>query len=276
MPQAVKERFAHRPAFATAIYATGINVGSALSSAAAVPLARAAGGWRASLLVFAAASAVLVPVWLALTSRFPAHRRVDTRVPRLPFRSGIGWVLVLLFGVMGTCFYGLNSWLADSFVERGWSEGSAGALIGVLNIASIPGALLVPWLADRIGSRRPYLVGSAALFAGGALGLAVAPDAGWLFATVTGLGVGGLFPLVLTLPLDVVDRPADVGAYAGLMLGAGYCVAAVAPFALGAVRDATGSFTATLWTIVGLATLLLVACLPLTHGRLHRAGERAP
>ena len=38
LPIAVKERFAHRPAFATGIYAMGINVGSAVSSAVAVPV----------------------------------------------------------------------------------------------------------------------------------------------------------------------------------------------------------------------------------------------
>src|SRR3954464_10628773 len=46
MPVAVKERFASRPAFATGIYVLGINIGSALSSALAVPIAHAAGSWR--------------------------------------------------------------------------------------------------------------------------------------------------------------------------------------------------------------------------------------
>ena len=49
MPVAVKERFAHRPAFASGVYTTGINMGSALSSALAVPIAAAWGGWRAAL-----------------------------------------------------------------------------------------------------------------------------------------------------------------------------------------------------------------------------------
>ena len=51
MPVAVKERFAHRPAFASGVYTTGINMGSALSSAAGGADRRAWGGWRAALAV---------------------------------------------------------------------------------------------------------------------------------------------------------------------------------------------------------------------------------
>jgi CP family cyanate transporter-like MFS transporter len=85
-----------------------------------------------------------------------------------------------------------------------------------------------------------------------------------------GFANGALFTLVMTLPLDVSDRPAEVGAVAGLMLGAGYCVSAIAPFALGAVRDATGNFSDTLWVVVVAGVALFVASLFLTHERLHR------
>lgn len=59
----------------------------------------------------------------------------------------------------------------------------------------------------------------------------------------------------------------------GLMLGAGYSLAALSPFVLGAVRDATGSFTASLWLIVATASALLLVSLALSRERLHRAAE---
>jgi len=74
----------------------------------------------------------------------------------------------------------------------------------------------------------------------------------------------------MTLPLDVAAGPAQVGAVAGLMLGAGYCLTALAPFVLGAVRDATGSFTATLWIIVATAGAFVVLGSTLTRERLRR------
>ena len=91
-----------------------------------------------------------------------------------------------------------------------------------------------------------------------------------------GFANGALFTLVMTLPLDVSDRPSEVGAVAGLVLGAGYCVSAIAPFALGAVRDATGNFTDALWVVVAAGAALVFASLFLTRERLHRGVRGAP
>jgi CP family cyanate transporter-like MFS transporter len=275
MPAAVKERFSHRPAFATGIYTTGINTGSAVSAAAAVPIAGVAGGWRTALVVFSAVTVGLAVLWLAQTRGEPPHARPDVRPPRLPFGSRVAWTLVAMFGLLGTTYYGLNAWLPDSYVERGWSEESAGALLAVLNVASIPGGLAIAWLADHRGSRRLFLVLLAAVQVGALLGVILAPGAGWLWALLFGAANGGLFALIMTLPLDVADDPARVGAVAALMLGAGYCLSGISPFALGAVRDASGSFTATLWAVVGTMSLFLVLAATLTRERLHRGVEVA-
>jgi CP family cyanate transporter-like MFS transporter len=275
MPVAVKERFPHRPAFATGIYTTGINTGSALSAAAAVPIAAAAGGWRTALAVFSAVTVGLAALWLARTRREPPHARPDVRPPRLPYRSPMVWLLVAMFGLLGITYYGLNAWLPDSYVERGWSEERAGALLAVLNVASIPGGLAIAWLADHRGSRRLYLVVLATVQVGALLGVILAPGAGWLWALLFGASNGGLFALIMTLPLDVADDAARVGAVAALVLGAGYCVSALSPFVLGAIRDASGSFTATLWVVVGTMCLFLALAAALTRERLHRGVEVA-
>ncbi len=137
----------------------------------------------------------------------------------------MAWVLAAIFGLLGIIFYGLNSWLADSFVERGWSETKAGALVAVMNAAAIPAGLLVTWLADRAGSRRLYLITASATMLLGVIGLAAVPSGAWVWAALVGMANGTLFPLILTLPLDVAERPVQVGAVVGLMLGFGYVLA---------------------------------------------------
>jgi CP family cyanate transporter-like MFS transporter len=270
MPVAVKERFAHRPAFATGIYATGINAGSALAAALAVPIAAAAGGWRDALLTFSVGTVVLAGIWLWQTRGGPAHARSGFRPPRLPISSPVAWTLVAMFALLATGFYGLTAWLPDSYVERGWGEGSAGALLAVFNVASIPGGLAIAGLADRHGSRRLYLVVLAALQVGSMLGILLLPEGGFAWVTLYGFANGGLFSLIMTLPLDVADDPAGVGAAAALMLGAGYTLGALSPLALGIVRDATGSFTGSLWLVVGTIVAFLVLGATLTRERLHR------
>jgi CP family cyanate transporter-like MFS transporter len=79
----------------------------------------------------------------------------------------------------------------------------------------------------------------------------------------------------MTLPVDIGRAPAEVGAVAGLMLGVGYTISAVGPLLLGAVRDATGSFTTTLWLIAGAAAILFALCAPMSAERIGR-GVDAP
>jgi CP family cyanate transporter-like MFS transporter len=270
MPVAVKERFSSRPAFATGIYVLGINIGAAIASALAVPIADAAGSWRWSLAVFSAVTVGLVPVWWALTRGEAPHRRTEIAHVRLPWQSGLAWTLVGIFGSMASVFYGLNSWLTDAYVERGWSHGKAGALLAVLNIAALVTVLIVPSLADRRGSRRMYLVVFSAAFAGSCVGFAAVPGGAWAWAAIAGLCSGALFPLVMTLPVDVGRRPAEVGAVAGMMLGVGYTIGAVAPLALGAARDLTGSFGTTLWLIVVAGVVLFGLCAAMSRERLGR------
>jgi CP family cyanate transporter-like MFS transporter len=267
MPGAVKARLAHRPAFGTGIYATGIQLGAALSAALAVPFAHLHGGWRFSLALFSVAAALSAAAWLVLGGR---EQRPHTRIrpPKLPLRSGTAWGVSLVFAMIAVCFYGLSAWLSDAYVEHGWSEGSAGALLAVVQAVTVPTGLAIPWLADRRGSRRLYLATAAAVQMGGLLGVQLAPGAGWLWAVVLGLGIGTLFPLAMTLPLDLSHDPGQAGAVTGMMLGVGYSITGLAPLVLGLVRDATGSFSASLWLIVGIEGLLLVSSLWLTHERL--------
>jgi CP family cyanate transporter-like MFS transporter len=83
-----------------------------------------------------------------------------------------------------------------------------------------------------------------------------------------------VFPLVLTLPLDVADDPARVGSVAALMLLGGYIVSSIGPVILGAARDLTGDFGASLWMLVAIALVLVVSCLPLSPARLRRGIHR--
>src|SRR5262245_37988611 len=87
----------------------------------------------------------------------PASTRRGSRSAR-PCRRPSAWLLVVIFALMASTYYGLTNWLADSFVERGWSDSRAGWLLAALNISAVPGALVLPWLSDHFGGRRPWLI----------------------------------------------------------------------------------------------------------------------
>ena len=265
-PLVVREKVPDRPATGTGVYATGIQVGSTAAAALAVPLGAVLGGWRGALLALSVSACVIAVAWIVPERGGVAHERPAQLLPRLPWRSRTAWLLVAIFGAMSSAYYGLNAWLPDAYGERGWSDASAGILLAGMNLTAIPASFVVPFLSDRRGGRKPWLVGMSVVFITGAVGLVTLPEAGYVWALLAGISQGGCFALVMTLPLDLERERARIGALVGLMLGGGYTIGAISPFVLGAVRDATGSFDAVLWTCAALLGLLaaLASLLPAT------------
>jgi CP family cyanate transporter-like MFS transporter len=274
LPVAAKERFSDRPGFATGAYTTGITFGAAIAAAVAVPLAHIAGGWRTPLLVFSAVSCGLTAIWFWLTRTEPEHVRSEIRPLKLPLRNPLGWRLVAAFFFMSFVFYGLNAWLPDVYVERGWSQSSAAELLAVLNTITIPVGFFAAWAADHIGTRRMWLGGAAALQVLALLGVVLLPGGGWIWAVLLGLSIGPLFPLTMTLPLDGAERPAEVAALAGMMLGLGYTLSSSGPLILGAVRDLSGGFHAVLWVLVGASVLQFLVDSSFSPARLAASRSR--
>jgi CP family cyanate transporter-like MFS transporter len=274
LPGYVKQRFPGRPAFATGVYTSGYQISSGLTSLLVVPIALIAGGWRSALLAISVFALVVLIPWVLLTDRDDRTDAGERRAGRegLPWRSGIVWVLALAFGFRSIVFQGLSVWLPAAYVERGWSEASAALLVFLLTVSSLPVTVLVSWAADRRGSRRQYLTIASVVLTAAMVGLAMVPDAVVVWVLAIGAALGVLFPLTMTLPLDVADTPTGVAAAASLMLAGGYAIGAVGPLLLGTLRDALGSFEPAFVALAALSVLILVVTLYLSPERL---AERA-
>ncbi len=109
------------------------------------------------------------------------------------------------------------------------------------------------------------------MLVGALLGVVLLPGGGFLWAVLIGGTIGPLFSLTMALPLDVGRSPADVAAFTGLMLGAGYSLSAMSPLVLGAIRDASTGFGVVLWVLVGTSVALLAVDSSLTPARLAAA-----
>jgi CP family cyanate transporter-like MFS transporter len=269
----VAQRMPTRPALGTGAYAGGIVAGSTLAASFAVPLA-VDGDWRRALLIISLVSLVSIVAWLVLVGVGRRDRITGAVARRLPWRDPTAWMLVAVFGLQSVLFYGVVAWLPNAFVELGWDEASAGALVGVFNAVGLITTIGLPLVADRLGSRRIQLVVSSIIAVVGFIAIIAAPASAFLWVAMLGLALGAVFPLVLTLPLDVTDDPARVGSVAALMLLGGYILSSAGPVVLGAVRDVTGDFTASLWILVVVAVVLVVACLSLSPERLRRGIQR--
>jgi CP family cyanate transporter-like MFS transporter len=269
-PVIVKTTFADRPLLATGLFAFGIQIGAGAGGALAVPLADALGGWRDSLLVISLVCAAVAVAWVpvARAVHMPAATQ---RAPTLPWRSAAAWRLAIMFAFVSTTYYGTGAWLADAFVEHGWSEARAGSLIGILNVTALGGTLLIAFAGDRIGSRRTYLVGGLSLVLAGLLLAILVPAAGIAAALLMGFGIGCGFSLSMALPVDVAHDGASVAATTGLMLLVAYTIAAASPVGLGAIRDLTGSYAAVMWVLVGTSAAGVALGATLSPGWIRHA-----
>jgi len=266
LPAVVKGWFPERAALVTGLYTGGITGGLALAALATIPIDRILGGfWPGALAAWSLLAAVAVVFWLPLASRtrsspLPggAHERA-----RLPWRSGQAWLVALFFGTESCLFFSSLTWIAPLYVDQGLGEGHAGLLLAVFALVRVPSAFVFPALADRSGDRRPWLALTLILATFGfcAAGLVpmAAPWAPWAWVVVLGLGVGGLFPLALTLPLDYSANADEAGRLTAMAFFIGYIVAAVGPVAVGALRDATGGYAVPFVALAALSVGMLVA-----------------
>jgi CP family cyanate transporter-like MFS transporter len=263
LPVVVKEEYPKRPTLGTGVYTTGINLGATIASVIAVPVALLV-GWRGALAAFSAATIAVVFPWL--------YRRHTTPEPprraRLPLRLPIAWAIAGAFAMQSILFYGFNAWLAEAYVDRGWSQTAAGGLVALMNGLALVVGVWTALVADRRGSRRVYLVSASALAVAGSSLLAANVGGAWAWAAVLGGALGVLFTSVMTLPLDAAHGRAEVAALSTLMLGVGYMVSSLAPTVLGWVRDRTGTFTVPFTLLAIDAALLLVLTATLSASRL--------
>ena len=223
-----------------------------------------------ALALWSVPAAIALVVWLlAGAERSPRPSTVAS--VRFPWRSRDAWLGTLFMGGQSLLFYASLAWLAADYTARGLSASTAGLLLAVFSAAQLVTALVMPTLAHRGGSARPWIALSVGLTTFGLLMIAVAPmpfpAAPWLWATITGLGMGGNLALAFLVLTERAPTPAAAPAFTGMAFFVGYLLAAVGPVAAGALRDVTGSYTpvfATL-TVLGVLTLLVGVLAAPTH-----------
>jgi MFS transporter, CP family, cyanate transporter len=274
LPGMVKEYFPRNAGAATGAYLVAMMLGAAVAPALAVPLAHALGSWEASLGSWALPAVVAAAVWIPVTRRLNAPDAERTEhAGGLPWRSAGAWLLAAFLSVQSALGYAYLTWIAPAYQARGWSAGTAGALLATMNLAQLASALVLPPLADRSRDRRPPLIAAIACTVLGALCLFAAPNTlPWVSAAVVGLGLGGGFSLGLVLVVDYAANPAASSRLAAMTFLVCYTTGALAPVLVGALHDASGSFTGAFGVLAGMALIQLALATSL--GPRHRMSVR--
>lgn len=182
-----------------------------------------------------------------------------------------GRVLRLAFAFLPfpLAVYGLTLWLPTILTETAASPFVVGLLFAVPYVFAALALLLVPRWSDRSGRRHRYVLVNALIAATG-LALSAVPNPALSLAALclAAFGLYGGQSVFWTLPPRFLRGPAAAVGIAFInALGnlGGY----VGPYAVGAIRDRTGS------TEAAIIFLALPFLLTLTLITIDRAGERS-
>ena len=250
------------------VYGTGLVVGATFAVIVTAPVTEATGSWQAGLGVWGVLLAVAVPlwVWLALRERrSPTEHSVSGEAPSgRVVHSPTAIALTVLFGIQSMHAYVQFGWVPTIYRDAGLSASHAGALQGLLSGVGIVGALAMPTVIARGRGLRGLMVLFGLTLAVGYVGLLLAPATlPWLWAF--SLGFSGLaFPTAIALITARTRHPSVTAQLSGFVQPIGYGLAAIGPFAVGMVHEATGD-----WTLV--LVLLALTSVPLTLAGLRVA-----
>ena len=133
----------------TAVFATALSIGTAISAGLTVPIADTGGSWRVGLGVWAIFPALAILPWLSTIRRESRPvpkasaelRRLDHRDL---IRSQTVWMLTLFFGALSAIAYIGFGWMAHFMSAHGVPAATVGAMVALLTGVSIPGAMLIP------------------------------------------------------------------------------------------------------------------------------------
>ena len=272
VPVLIRRSLAERTGFMTGLYATALIGFAALAAGVTVPIANwLGGGWRTGLAIWAIPAGVALVAWLA-QGRTPSADVSAARAriggPRQLFRSKLAWAVTLYFAIQSASFYATLAWLPSIFESHGSSESQAGLLLSVSIIVGILAAPTVPALAVRLRDQRLLVLVFSIAIALGWVGILVAPEsAPFLWVVILGIGQNASFPLALALIVLRGGTVRGTASLSTLVQTVGYLLAALAPFGIGALHDATGSWTAPLIVLLAMAVPQALVGLPAARNR---------
>lgn len=264
LPVLVKRDHPDRIGRVTGLYSSVQSAAAAVAAGLAVPIAgTVAQGWRLSLGIWAGLALIGLAVFLPRMRRgtpSPVTAPVEGGEPARPiWRCALAWQVTVFMGLQSTVYYTLITFLPSIEQAVGISPAAAGWHQFVLQVVSIGGSLTAAALIQRMPDQRPLALAYALLCGAGVTGILLVPSLTVLWVIALGIGIGGGIVFALSLFGLRTRGHHRAGELSGMAQCVGYALAAAGPPAIGALHDATGSWTPPLLVVLAILAVALVS-----------------
>ncbi len=265
-PTLVKRDFYGRVSRAMGLYTAFITGAAATASAISVPLANAT-SWRVALAVWAVPAFAVALLWIPRArnaARAPAPAE-DPIAPNAPTTTSVwtsptAWLVTGYMGLQSTTFYITITWLPSIETDHGISSTVAGLHLFAAQGAGIVGGLGIPLLM-RGRSQVTAAIAAAVPVVISVFGILLAPSLFLLWAICSGLGTGSALVVALALISLRGRTPHETTQLSGMAQSLGYLLATAGPIAAGLLHQLTGTWTASLLMVAGIAGLQILVSL---------------
>lgn len=237
-----------------------VNTGITITLFATVPLS-AQIGWRPTLIAYAAVSVALLAAWIFIgrdKAQFIRAKGSEVVKYMDVWRKTETWTVAL-------CFAGplaFNTWLPRYYIEAfGMTKAVASQYTGLFNLIGIPTAIVAGLFTQKLGLRRPFIIGAGVVMGFAAFGMIFFSNPILLMISATLLG-RALFTYVaplFTIPMELPGMtPQHVMLMMGTVFSFAYVFSSLSPVVVGLLGDVTGSFVPGLGVWAGFSWLLAV------------------
>lgn len=265
LPAVIKEKFPKKAELMTGVYSTAMGAMAATASGLSIPVAKGLGfGWQVALLIWAAPAFLGIVVWSYLSKkrqkRDEQNQGKTTPHDNRIWKSPLAWQVALFMGFQSFLFYVTISWLPEMLHDYGVSIATGGWMLSFMQVVSLPFSFLIPVLAGRFRSQWGIVCMLVLCNIGGYSGLLFGHSYVVMIGSVIliGAGLGGMFPLALTLLGMRARNARQASELSGMAQSLGYLLAAIGPMFIGYLYDITGSWTVPLATMLGVVLIVMV------------------
>jgi len=277
----IGREFPHRINAMTGLYVFGMSWGAMGTMALTAPLSLAI-GWRPALALPALLALVAIALWLAVGFHEYKENRILMQLQNHPeepaatssqteaatassassvMKLPLVWVLSAAFAAHTFLFYGITAWLPVYLTQSiQMSDATAGVAASLFQFMGLLGCFGLPLLAgtQRFSTRILFLIVTLS-WAATAVGLWTAPRLWGVWVAFGGIGGGGGFTVIFSMIMRYAKDLNENRSISTVVQTMGYIIAAISPFAIGHLHDASGNWQGSMALLSG-AALLMILC----------------